>query len=383
MLNKILILSVTVGNGHMRTAEALKKAAGYLHPETEVSILDTFSYASPFLERVVIGTYMEILKLSPVVYGFLYHQAEKGQPLSGRGKLEFNRILNLLTAPRLVKYIKDFQPDVIVCTHNFPVGIMSYMKKKGIYTGPVFAAITDFTIHSYWIFPGVDYYLIGAEQLQPECAAFGIKPENVRVTGIPIDPAFEKQYDKKELREKLGLNPELPAILITGGGLGMGHLEATVKELGESIDDCQLMVVAGTNTSLRDKLVNIAPDLSCAVNIYGYVNNIHELMAAADLLIGKPGGLSCAEAMAMGLPVFIIDPLPGQEERNAQFLVGAGAGVRVDERNLAGQVKAYLADSGRLGIMTRAAAALGKPNAARNAVLIMEEAVAGVSSLTR
>ncbi|MDF9407281.1 MAG: Processive diacylglycerol beta-glucosyltransferase [Pelotomaculum sp. PtaB.Bin013] len=383
MLNKILILSVTVGNGHMRAAEAIKKAAGNLYPEIEVSILDTFRYASPFLEKVILGTYMEILKMSPVIYGYLYRQAEKGQPLSGRGKLEFNRILNLLVAPRLVKYIKDFQPEVIVCTHPFPVGIMSYMKKKGIFKGPVFATITDFTIHSFWIFPGVDYYLIGAEQLQPECAAFGIKPDNARATGIPIDPAFERRYDKKEVRKKLGLNPELPAILITGGGLGMGHLESTVKELGESIGDCQLMVVAGTNASLRDRLLNIAPDLSCAVKIYGYVNNIHELMAAADLLIGKPGGLSCAEAMAIGLPVFIIDPLPGQEERNAQFLAGAGAGVRVDERNMAGQVKAYLTDSGRLGLMTRAAAALGKPKSARNAVLIMEKAVAGVSSLTR
>ncbi|OPY62680.1 MAG: Processive diacylglycerol beta-glucosyltransferase [Pelotomaculum sp. PtaU1.Bin065] len=376
MLKKILVLSVTVGNGHMRSAEAIKKAANNLYPETEVSILDTFRYASPFLEKVVLGTYMEILKMSPVVYGYLYRQAEKGQPLSGRGKLEFNRILNLLVAPKLVKYIKDFQPEVIVCTHPFPVGIMSHMKKKGMFTGPVLAAITDFTIHSFWIFPGVDYYLIGDEQLQPECAAFGIKPENVRATGIPIDPAFERKYNKKELREKLGLNPELPSILVAGGGLGMGNLESAMKTLGESFDDCQLMVVAGTNDLLKERLVKLAPDMSCAVKIYGYVNNIHELMAAADLLIGKPGGLSCAEAMAMGLPVFIIDPLPGQEERNAQFLAGAGAGLRVDERNLAGQVKSYLQDAGRLEIMTRSAITLGKPRAASDAVSIMEEAVA-------
>jgi len=383
MLNKILIFSVTVGTGHVRAAEALKKAAGYLYPEAEVSILDTFRYASPFLEKVVLGTYMEILKMSPVVYGFLYRQAENGQPLSGRGKLEFNRILNLLAAPRLVKYIKDFQPEVIVCTHPFPVGIMSYMKKKGIFTGPVFATITDFTIHSYWIFPGVDFYLIGAEQLLPECLGFGIKPENVRATGIPIDPAFGGHYDKKELRDRLGLNPGLPAILIMGGGLGMGRLEAAVKILGNSTINCQLMVVTGSNTILKEKLVKITPDLSCEVKVYGYVNNIHELMAAADLMVGKPGGLSCAEAMATGLPVFIIDPLPGQEERNAQFLTGLGAGVRVDERDLAGQVEAYLADAGRLEVMTRAAAALGRPEAACDAVNLMAEAAARASSLVR
>ncbi|OPY59078.1 MAG: Processive diacylglycerol beta-glucosyltransferase [Pelotomaculum sp. PtaU1.Bin035] len=373
MINKILILSVTVGTGHMRAAEALKKAAGCIYPDTEVIILDTFHYASPLLEKLVLGTYLEILKMSPEIYGYLYRQAERGQPLSGRGKFEFNRVLNLVAAPRLVKFIKDFNPEVIVCTHPFPLGIMSSMKKKGIFEGPVFAAITDFTIHSFWVFPEVDYYLVGAEQMRLQCEEFGIDPSKVCITGIPIDPAFTVLYDKKELRERLGLDPDLPVILIMGGGLGMGCLATAVRELGGSAFNCQLMVVAGTNTALKEKLVKIAPGLSCKIKVFGFVDNVHQLMAASDLMVGKAGGLSCAEAMAMGLPILIIDPLPGQEERNTEFMAAVGAGLRLNMRDLAGQVKAYFMEPDRLEMMARAAAALGRPKAAFDTVNIMAE----------
>lgn len=365
----------------MRTAEALKKAAGFLYPKAEVAILDTFRYASPFLEKVVLGTYMEILKMSPVIYGYLYRQAERGQPLSGRGKLEFNRILNILAAPRLVEYIRNFQPEMIVCTHPFPLGIVSYMKKRGNFRGPIFATITDFTIHSFWIFPEVDYYLVGSEALTPQYKEFGVEPERVFATGIPIDPAFNTRYDRYQLRGQLGLDPALPTILIMGGGLGMGPLASTVKTLGKSRDDCQLIVVAGSNNALRKKLIRIASDLACVVKIFGFVDNIHQLMAASDLMVGKAGGLTCAEAMAMGLPIFIVDPLPGQEERNTEFMTAMGAGVRVEEKNLAGVVQAYLTESNRLKKMAQAAAALAKTNAAFDAVNLMAEAVSNAREI--
>jgi len=365
----------------MRTAEALKKAAGLLYPEAEVSVLDTFRYASPFLEKVVLGTYMEILKMTPVIYGYLYRQAERGQPLSSRGKQEFNRILNILAAPRLVEYIKDFKPEMIACTHPFPLGIVSYMKKKGTFDGPIFATITDFTIHSFWIFPEVDYYLVGSEALTPQCEKFGVESGRVRATGIPIDPAFNVPYDKHQLRKQLGIDPTLPTILIMGGGLGMGPLASAVKTLGSGQGSCQLIVVAGTNNALREKLTRIAHDLACEAKVFGFVDNIHQLMAASDLMVGKAGGLTCAEAAAIGLPLLIVDPLPGQEERNTEFMTAIGAGVRVEEKDLAGVVQAYLTEPGRLYKMAQAAVALGKPNAAFDAIKLMSEAVQDVKAI--
>lgn len=359
----------------MRTGEAVKKAVLSHSPGAEVVILDTFRYASPFLEKVVLGTYMEMLKMSPVLYGYLYRQAERGQPLSGRGKLEFNRILNILVAPRLVEYINDFRPEIIVCTHAFPLGIVSYLKKKGAFRGPVFAIITDYDVHSFYIFPEVDHYIVGSEKLISQCRDFGIDPERVHATGIPIVPDFSVRYDKYILREQIGLEPNLPTILLMGGGLGMGPLASSLKALGDSKDCCQLICVAGDNNVLQEKLNKTAQCLSSRVKIYGFVDNIHQLMAASDFMVGKAGGLTCAEAMALGLPIFIVDPLPGQEERNTEFMTAAGAGVRVEEKNLAGLVQSYLAEPRRIEKMADAAAALGKPDAARDAVDFMAKAV--------
>ncbi len=372
-LNKVLILSVAVGAGHMRTAEALKKAAGSLYPGAEVRILDTFRYASPFLGKVVLGAYMEMLKKSPLLYGFLYHQAEHGQNLSGKGKNGFSHILNIIAAPRLVEYINDFKPEIIVCTHAFPLGIVSHLKKKGVFRGPVFAIITDYDVHSFYIFPEVDTYIIGSEDLIQQCLDFGIEPRRVHATGIPIHTEFFVKYDKKQLREQMGLAVDLPVILLMGGGLGMGPLDTLLEILGSG--KYQLLCVAGANAALQEKLEKLAQGMSCTVKIYGFVDNIPQLMAASDLMVGKAGGLACAEAMALGLPMFIVDPLPGQEERNTEFMTAAGAGVRVNASNLSSVIKTCLEEPARIEKMARAAAAHGRPNAACDAIALMAQAV--------
>lgn len=373
-LNKVLIFSVSVGAGHMRTAEALREAAGSLYPGAEIRILDTFRYASPFLGKLVLGAYMEMLKKSPLLYGFLYRQAEHGKPLSGKGKVGFSHIINIAAAPRLVEYINDFKPDIIACTHAFPLGIVSYLKKKGVFQGPVFAIITDYDVHSFYIFPEVDNYIVGSEDLIPQCLAFGIDRGRVHATGIPIHSQFFSHYDKVLLREQIGLSPGLPVILLMGGGLGMGPIDSVFKTLGGG-SGYQLICVAGANTALREKLDHMALSMSCRVNIYGFVDNIHVLMAASDFMVGKAGGLTCAEAMAMGLPIFIVDPLPGQEEKNTEFMIAAGAGIRVNSANLASVVQDYLNDPVKIEKMAQAAAARGKPDAARDAVRLMAEAL--------
>jgi processive 1,2-diacylglycerol beta-glucosyltransferase len=359
----------------MRSAHALKKTVTELYPQSEVVILDTFRYANPLLEKIVIGTYMEMLKISPVIHGYLYHRAERDQPFASRGKTEFNRILNLIAAPKLENFIKYFQPEIIVCTHPFPLGIISNLKKKGVFRGIAFAVITDYTVHYFWVFPGIDCFLIGSEILISECKELGIEPKKVCPTGIPIDPEFNKRYDQRRLKEQMGFNPMLPVILIIGGGLGMGPLELVVKVLGEGSHNRQLLVVTGTNKALQEKLSEITHGFSCQVKVFGYVNNMHQLMALSDLMIGKAGGLTCAEAMASGLPLFIVDPLPGQEEKNAKFMVSMGTGVRIREKDLADTVKNYLKNQKMLKKIAETAIARGKPNAAYDAVKIMAEAV--------
>jgi processive 1,2-diacylglycerol beta-glucosyltransferase len=374
-LRKVLILSVSVGTGHMRTAEAIKNACGSLAPEADVVILDTFRYANPLLQKVIFGAYMEMLKVTPVLYGYLYRQSEQGQPLSGRGKNEFNKILSILSAPRLVSYIRDFEPQVIICTHPFPLGIISHMKERGHYNGLTIATITDFTIHSFWIFPSVDTYIIGSEALVPQCKQYNIDTGRIRATGIPIDPAFNRPYDKRELRLELNLDPGLITILLMGGGLGMGPLLSAVESLANCNSRIQLIVVSGTNNVLYERLARTIPGLSCTVRLYGYVSNIHQLMAASDFMVGKAGGLTCAEALALGLPMFIVDPLPGQEERNTEFICSMQAGVKVEEKNLAKVVTGYLQDKSNITRMAKSALKLGKPGAACDLVNYILKAI--------
>ncbi|MGB9802521.1 MGDG synthase family glycosyltransferase, partial [Desulfofundulus sp.] len=372
ILERVVILSVSAGTGHMRAAHALREAIQQSSPTAEVIILDTFRYTTPFLEKVILGTYMEMLKITPVVYGYLYRQAEWGQPLSGFAKQEFNRILNKLTAPKLVKFLNQTRPQVVVCTHPFPVGIMDRLKGQGLLRVPVVATITDFTVHPFWVFPEVDAYVVASEDLRTPFADLGIPLERVHATGIPIDPAFARPVDRSGVQQKLHLDPSLPTVLVMGGGLGLGPLVEVVQFLGNGPVPCQLLVVAGHNEQLRQRLLRLAGSNHHPTMVFGFVENIHELMSVASIMVGKAGGLSCAEALAKGLPIFIVDPLPGQEERNTEYLCRAGAAVQVSRvQDLGREVLSCLTDERRLGDMSAAAARLGKPHAAREAVELM------------
>ena len=371
-LQRVAILSVSAGTGHMRVAEALAAAVKEENPGAQVFVLDTFRYASPFLEKLVLGTYMEMLKFTPAVYGYLYRGAEGRRPLAGLVKQEFNRILNRVAAPRLAEFLQDVRPQVIACTHPFPVGILDQLKKRGLLHVPVVAAVTDFTVHPFWIFPRVEAYLVAGEDLKEPFRQFGYPVERVHATGIPIDPAFARPVDVRRLQRELGLDPALPAVLVTGGGLGMGPLAEVVRRLMEGPASCQLLVLTGQNEQLRHRLSRLAAGAACPVKVLGFARNVHELMSVAQLMVGKAGGISCAEALSKGLPVVIVSPLPGQEERNAAYLCRAGAAVLVGRVEMVGQeVAALLGDKERYRRMAQASAGLGRPRAAREAVALM------------
>ena len=376
-LQKVLILSVSAGLGHMQAARAIKEACELERPRAEVVILDTFRYVNPFLDKVMFGTYIEMLKFTPVVYGYLYQLAERGQPFSETGKEEFNRLLNRLAAPKLIRFLNDFRPQAVVCTHPFPVGILDCLKRSNRFFLPVAATLTDFTVHSFWIFPAVDLFTVAAEELRQAFGAYGVDPAKVYPVGIPINPCFSALPERRAVQHGLGLDPALPTALVVGGGLGMGPLADIVKALGNTERNLQLIVVTGSNNSLRTKLEKMAPGLKNPVRVLGFVDNVHELMAAADFLVGKAGGLTCAEALAAGLPIFIVDPLPGQEVRNADFLESKGVAFLVDSvRTLVQRTEEMLASPEKLRAVAEKAKRLGKPFAARATARLIESLVA-------
>ncbi|PHJ38929.1 hypothetical protein P378_06360 [Desulforamulus profundi] len=218
--------------------------------------------------------------------------------------------------------------------------------------------------------------MVAAESLVKAFADHGIKLSKIKATGIPIDPSFAVPKDRDLLRRQWNLNPKLPAILIMGGGLGMGPLGEVVKELASAGLPCQLVVVCGRNEQLRNKLLKMLPGLPGRVEVLGYVTNIQDLMAVCDLMVGKAGGLTSSEAMASGLPMFITDPIPGQEERNAEFLESVGAARLVrGQKDLLQQVKYYLNQPSLQKSMTEAARAIGRPKSAAAAVDVIEELI--------
>lgn len=373
-IERVLIMSVSAGEGHTRAAAAVKGEILKQHPAAQVSILDTFRYASPRLEKLVLGTYLELLKISPFLYKCLYHTSEKGNPLGGLAKQEFIRIMTGITRNKLLDYIDRVNPQVILCTHPFSLGVAAHMRKRGLINIPVVAILTDYTVHSYWVYQGVDYYCVATEALKSSLVDYGHKRERVVVTGIPIDNAFVPVRDKGQLKRELNLDLNLPTILVMGGGLGLGPLKEVVDVLAAR-GDCQVMVVCGRNASLKKQLDESTGN-SKHTHIFGFVENIHQLMAVTDLMITKAGGLSCSEALALGVPLFIIDPIPGQEEKNTQFLVEKGAAVEIkNNAHLQQQIELWFQSPQLRSQMAKASYKLGRPEAAAKIVNLIEQII--------
>lgn len=370
---KILILTIKVGAGHTKAAEAMKEAFVQQSPDNIVEIVDAFDYANPLLGKMIVTTYMELIKVTPYLYNYLYTKAElKADSFS---KKEFIKILNKFTDSKLVALIDEFQPDVIICTHPFPMGILSIIKEKLELNIPIVAAITDFTVHPFWIFDNVETYIVAAPQLKEILIGMGVREDKIMVTGIPIDPKFNLSLDKTQVRVKLGIGSKPPALLIMGGGLGLGPLKNIVKTLNKSDLDYQLLVVVGKNKSLQKKLIDMLPNLRLNIKVYGFIENIYEFMEISTLIITKPGGLTSSEALAKGLPMILIDPIPGQEERNCDFLIKSGVALRAADEDSLIKTLQRLTDNPEEALqMKERAKDLGSPeSASRVAELISNE----------
>jgi processive 1,2-diacylglycerol beta-glucosyltransferase len=229
--------------------------------------------------------------------------------------------------------------------------------------------VTDFAVHSLWIVDGVSAYYVATEEARRHLLRNGKPPADVAVTGIPIDPVFAARTPPETARKALGLDPRLPAVLVLSGGFGVGPTVELISAFREATRPCQLVVVAGANEKLRKQAEAAASGLGPPVKVFGFVNNIHELMDAADVVITKPGGLTSSEVLAKGKPMIIIDPIPGQEQRNCEHLLEGGAALRLfDVQDAPYKVERLLSDRKRLEEMRRDAEQLGRPQAARDIV---------------
>ncbi len=360
MRQRILLMYITVRSGHFQAAQAVEEGIHRIHPETEVLTIDAFSYLNPILARIVDRMYLSVVQNLPELWDYLYDN-----PQVVERSERFRQLLHRYDSPRLEALLEEFQPQAVACTQAFPCGLVAdYKKEKGV-SVPLYGIITDFTPHAYWVHPLVDGYVVAAEESRQWLITRRIQPERIFTLGIPIDPQFSQNAPMELIRRRLQLAPGIPTLLLMGGGQGLGPLLEAVKALDALERPLQLLVVTGTNERLYHRLITQIPRRKHSVQVFGHVEFISDLMSAASLIITKPGGLTTSEALAKGLPLLILNPLPGQEVKNAHFLVQAQVALEVNSiEELPQKVQQLLDHPEELKRLADHAKNLGRPNAA-------------------
>jgi len=362
---RVLLLSASSGAGHVRAAQALEKAFS-AHGDCIVEHIDAMKYASKLFQNLYHKAYITIVRRAPSMMGVLYDRTD--QPWD---HLRRRLALDRLNVQPMIRMLKRAQPDLCVATHFLPGEILAWLIAKKKLRAHNAIVVTDYDVHALWLCRTVDRYYVALPESAEYLAAIGIPREKLRITGIPVDPLFAKSVGRNAVRKHLGLDPVAPIVLVAAGGEGVGPIEQLVSGLLALGRPLQIVAIAGKSEKMRKRLEALsrqagpllggAPRL-CAV---GFTTEMDQYMAAADLLVGKAGGLTTSEALARALPMVLIDPIPGQEERNADHLLEAGAAIRCNNLPVAAwKVATLLDDSTRLRQMQEAARRIARPNAA-------------------
>lgn len=352
----------TAGEGHRRASEAIAAAAAGRQDVT-VGLRDCLQGSAAWFQWTYTQGYLRLVRCAPAAWGALY-QGMDAVGASGwlRG---LRRLGNRSQEQAFVAWLLDQQPAAVVATHFFPIEVVAALKRRGRLRTKLLSVITDWMPHSFWLDPRVDHYAVASEATRQALIERGVSGDRIAVTGIPIDHRFAAPVDRAALAARLGLDPTLRTILIGSGGFGLGPVEALVRALGTVRGPYQLLVVAGHNETLRHTVETLRPRIPHPMQVYGFVRNMDELMAVSDLLISKSGGLTCAEAMARGLPMLIVSPIPGQEARNSVLLGREGAAAPLRRVSEIVPYVERLQQADGLSAMAAAARRLGRPQAAQ------------------
>jgi processive 1,2-diacylglycerol beta-glucosyltransferase len=368
MLRNVLILSASAGAGHVRAAQAVERAFSEMKAAHSVRHVDTLEYTNPLFRRLYSKAYIDMVNRMPEVLGWLYDFYDNPAK-DDRLQVAFDK---LNTRP-FVKMLEQYQPDLTVCTHFVPAEIISWLIGKGALKTRQAIVVTDFDVHAQWLCPNYEHYFVALDETRAHLTELGSPPEKVSVTGIPIDPAFAVPKDRGAMRDKYGLRRDGVVILISAGGFGVGKIDSLITPLLRLRHRAQIIAICGRNEELKAELDRLAASLPLdsrvAIKVVGYTAAMDEYMAASDLVVGKPGGLTTSEALASGLVFVVVSPIPGQEERNADHLLEEGAAIRCNNLPvLAYKIDRLLDDPQRLASMQANVRRLARPRAAQDIV---------------
>lgn len=360
MFKRILILSASVGNGHTVAAESLKKAFEIKRLASEVRHEDTLAHTNPLFRRLYGKSYLDLVAAAPEVLGWMYDQMD--EPWKNEKRRLF---LEKLNTQYLVKMVREYDPDWIVCTHFLPAEIVSDLKAKGKLKCPQAIVVTDFDMHALWLCRNYEHYFVALDETRAYLQTLGFPQDKISVSGIPIAPIFSEEKSKSEMREKYGLEAETPTVILSLGGFGVGKIDTLLDPLRSVKRPMQVLAMCGKNEELKKKLEAANADGPVKIIPVGYTTEMDEYMSASDLIVGKPGGLTTCEALAKGLVFVIVNPIPGQEERNSDHLLENGAAIRSNNPATLGyKIERLLNDPERLAAMRNNALAFARPAAA-------------------
>lgn len=361
---RILILHASVGTGHKSAAVALGEAFE-LKQHGEVRVEDALDYGSAIFRRSYSGAYLQLSGKTPMLWKLFY----EGLDIDDAELAMLNNRLRGLVERALVsaleKLVRDYKPEAIVCTHPLPVEVLLRLKLDGRLRAPIYCVITDYVAHSFWLNTGVERYFVASALTRDELIARGVTPALLSVSGIPVKLAISQPKAQAETRVSLGLPVAGPVVTLFGGGIDPRRVRLMVSRILSIGMGGVLAVVAGRSEEISGAIADLHGDPQTQLLSLGFVNYVDDLVAASDLVITKSGGLIVSEILARGTPMLVIDPIPGQEEWNADYVVSVGAGVQVRmSETVPYAVQNLLAHPPMLTMMREQAVAFGRPRAA-------------------
>jgi processive 1,2-diacylglycerol beta-glucosyltransferase len=358
---RIAILHASSGTGHMAAAKAVAGSLAALEPRATVREVDALLFASRFYQRAYGRGYDLLAARAPKIWGALYRSWELAPFRRGTTAVRMIDRLNLM---RLAKVVKQERPDAVLCTHFLPVEALAPAPGRKPLHVPLYCVITDFVAHPFWALSNVDRYFVATDQVKAELVRAGVARERIEVTGIPVDARFNKTIGREVARRHLGLPIDRGIVLVMGGGSGVGPITELVERLTTLPNRPLVVALCGSNQRLRAELDELPVARAGDLRAVGFTREVDMWMEAADVLIGKAGGLTCSEALIKGLPMVVFRPTPGQEVRNALYLESGGAAIHAESLDeVAMAVDRWLRDPAARARACAHALAMAKPEA--------------------
>ncbi|MFH0732425.1 MAG: glycosyltransferase [Candidatus Omnitrophota bacterium] len=364
-MKKILVCYASAGEGHKKAAFAVYEALRRLvAPDVQVTMVDSLDYTNNFFKLAYEKIYIFLVKYTPTIWGFFYYMLDTkffftlNQP--------FRVMVNALNTRRLVDFLNNEKFDICVSTHFMATEVISRLKREGRLDIKLITVITDFQSHLFWLSKGGDAFVVAADSTKQELISRAIAEDKITVCGIPIEDKFSVEKSKDEIIQKLKVTRPKFTILVMGGGYGVGPIKEIVMQLQGLKQDCQILVVCGRNKNLFKELSALKEKFKRPTFIFGFCNNMDEIMYLSDVMISKVGGLSSSESLASELPIVAISPIPGQEMRNAKFLLKHNIGFLIKRPNeVDGVVEGLISDESKFDEIKQKIAQIAKPKSAQ------------------